>query len=210
MTCDHARRRRRSAAFGRRSARRPPRGSAARDDRPADDEVAGAGRERAGRRSRPVLIALGVAGAADAGRDDGEPLAALRSDQRDLLRRGDDAVEAGRLRERGEPLDLTGDGAGDADLGEHRLVEAGQHRDRDDQRRRACRRCAASSSAASRAARIIVEPARGVDVDHPDAEPRRRADRAGDGVRDVVELQVEEHAVAARRPALRRTPARGW
>ena len=36
-----------------------------------------------------------------------------------------------------------------------------------------------------------------VDVDHPDAEPRGRGDRAGDGVRDVVELQVEEHAIAA-------------
>ena len=50
----------------------------------------------------------------------------------------------------------------------------------------------------SLAARIIAAPAGGVDVDHPDAEPRGRGDRAGDGVRDVVELQVEEDAIAAR------------
>jgi hypothetical protein len=36
-----------------------------------------------------------------------------------------------------------------------------------------------------------------VDVHHPYAEGRGRADRAGDGVRDVVVLQVEEHTVAS-------------
>ncbi len=35
-------------------------------------------------------------------------------------------------------------------------------------------------------------------VDHPDAEPRGRGDRPGDGIRDVVVLQIEKHAVAAR------------
>ncbi len=42
-----------------------------------------------------------------------------------------------------------------------------------------------------------VQPARRVHVDHPDAEPGGRADRAGDGVRDVVKFQVEKHAIAA-------------
>ena len=62
-------------------------------------------------------------------------VAAARADQRDLLRRRDDAVERRRLRERGQPLDLTRDRRRDADLGERRLVEAGQHRHGDDQRR---------------------------------------------------------------------------
>ena len=37
-----------------------------------------------------------------------------------------------------------------------------------------------------------------MDVHHPHAEPRRRRDGAGHSVRDVVELEVEEHAIAAR------------
>ena len=37
----------------------------------------------------------------------------------------------------------------------------------------------------------------GVHVDHPRAGRDRRRDGAGDGVRDVVELQIEEHAIAA-------------
>ena len=59
-------------------------------------------------------------------------------------------------------------------------------------------RRAASASAASRAARIMSRPPDGVHVDHPDAEPRRGGHRAGHGIRDVVELQIEKHAVAAR------------
>ena len=39
--------------------------------------------------------------------------------------------------------------------------------------------------------------ARRVDVEHPDAEPRRRGTGLRCGVRDVVELEVEEHAEAA-------------
>ena len=39
-------------------------------------------------------------------------------------------------------------------------------------------------------------------VDHPDPEPGRRRNRPRDGVRDVVELQIEEHAVASRRELL--------
>jgi len=36
-----------------------------------------------------------------------------------------------------------------------------------------------------------------MNVDHPDAEPRRGGNRAGDRVGDVVKLQVEEHPIAA-------------
>ncbi len=34
----------------------------------------------------------------------------------------------------------------------------------------------------------------GVDVQHPDAEPRRRGARLRDRVRDVVELEIEKDA----------------
>ena len=36
-----------------------------------------------------------------------------------------------------------------------------------------------------------------VNVDHPDAQRCRRRDRRGDGVGNVVVLEIEEHAVAA-------------
>ena len=35
-------------------------------------------------------------------------------------------------------------------------------------------------------------------VHHPDAQPRGGRDGAGDGVWNVVELQIEKHAIAAR------------
>ena len=94
---------------------------------------------------------------------------------------------------------------------ERRLVHARQHGDGDHERRAARRAPPRSSRAASRAACIIARAARRVHVDHPRAEPRRRRDRAGDGVRDVVELQVEEDAIAAARRASRTIagPSRG-
>ena len=70
----------------------------ARDDRPADDEIARAGGERLGGAQRPATDRrCCVAGAANARRHDGERRAAAAADDRDLLRRRDDAVEPGRF-----------------------------------------------------------------------------------------------------------------
>src|SRR3954469_10693416 len=41
-----------------------------------------------------------------------------------------------------------------------------------------------------------------MNVEHPDAEPGCGPDGTCDGVRDVVKLQIEEHAVTARRELL--------
>ena len=145
-----------------------------RDDWPADDEIAGAGREGFGRASSSGSDRRWPRRAADAGRDDRE-----RAPQRRRM----SAISCGDATTPSSPapaparqaLDLVGDRAADADLGERRLVEARQHRHGDDERRRDVERRAASSSAASRAARIMSQSAGGVHVHHPDAEPRRGA-----------------------------------
>ena len=86
--------------------------------------------------------------------------------------------------------------AADADRGQIGRIEAGQHGDRDQQRARSTlfgrrprdrvARCGEHRRAAG-----------GMHVDHPDAEPRRRRAGLRHGIRDVVKLEIEEHAKAA-------------
>ena len=130
-----------------------------RDDRPADDEVAGAGRERLGGAQRPALIVLGVAGAADARRDDGEPLRHSGARM--------SAISCGEATTPSRPAacasaasrsTCVGHGAVDADLGQRRLDQAGQHRHGDDERRGPRHGAPPLRRRPSRAARIIALP----------------------------------------------------
>ena len=81
--------------------------------------------------------------------------------------------------------------------------EAGEDRDRDEQRRARHARDRVARRAHHRFAAARVH------VDHPHAQPRGRAARAGDGVGDVVELEVEEHIEAALLQLLHHRRSRG-
>ena len=96
-----------------------------------------------------------------------------------------------------ERVDLVDDRARHADRAERVLVEAGQHRDADDERRRAPRPSRRLACAASRAAFIMAAPPQACTLTIHTPSLRGLGRRAGHRVRDVVELQVEEHAVAA-------------
>ena len=67
-----------------------------------------------------------------------------------------------------------------------------EHRDADDERPDGLP-CGRLGAAALRGRLHHRHAARGVHVDHPGAGRDRRLDRLRHGVRDVVELEVEEH-----------------
>src|SRR5262249_31076915 len=78
---------------------------------------------------------------------------------------------------------------------ERLLAQAGKHGHRDHERTPETRAHRLFGGRCARASHH-VQAARRVDVDHPHAKPRRSADGASDGVRDIVEFQIEEDAVA--------------
>ena len=77
------------------------------------------------------------------------------------------------------------------------LVHAGQHGDRNHERRRPCRASRRSRCAASRAARIIALPPPAWTLTIQTPSDGRGRDGGRHRVRNVVELQIEEDAVAA-------------
>ena len=158
-------------------------------DRTADHQVVGARGERGRGRRRARLVAARRSRRADTGCHDQEAGAAGLADERDLVGGRHDAVHARVLREEREPPDGVADAAADADLPERRLVVAGEDRDR--QQLRAHRR--------QRAHRRLQHgaPAEAVEGGERHAELCGARDGSGHGVGDVVELQVEEHALAA-------------
>ena len=87
-------------------------------------------------------------------------------------------------------------GVVDAAVGEVGVGKAGQHRHRDQQRRRAAPGASRVVDGCAGGAHHCRTPRR-VHVDHPDAEPRRRRASLRDRVRNVVELEIEEDAKAA-------------
>ena len=82
-----------------------------------------------------------------------------------------------------------------ADFRERLAGHARQHRDGNHEwGRRARAGCSLARSLARRLHHL--RPARCVDVDHPHAERRRRRNGLRDRIRDVVELEIEEYAIA--------------
>jgi len=77
-------------------------------DRPADDEIVGAGNRSAWRgRHHPLLVVVARRmRRPDAGDDQEEPVAAIAAQGGDLVRRADDAVEPGPAGEGGEATRL--------------------------------------------------------------------------------------------------------
>src|SRR2546422_7482957 len=165
-------------------------------DRPPEHEVVGAEPHRLlGRHDALLIVRLRGRVAprrAHAGRHDQEAAPALAPDARDVERRGDHAVHARLAREAGQAHYLVLDLVGHADAPEVAPAEARQHRDRQDLRPPDGLAAAHARHLGVRALHHL-EAARGVEIEEADAEPRRLDAGARHGVRDVVELEVEEH-----------------
>src|SRR5690554_185715 len=151
-------------------------------DRPPNDEDAGSVVPRLARRDNPLLIANRAAGWAQAG-DDEEAFFPLLVHFADFLARANDAVEAGGLRQFGKPHHLVVRAAFDTGSLEVALVQAGQHRHSDNAR------------VFPRSGLGILHhrpPAAGVDGDDRRFEHVDCLHCSSDGVRDVVQFEVEE------------------
>ena len=162
-------------------------------DRPADHEVVGAVRDRRFRRDDPRLVVLAAARGSNPRRDEREARPERRAQARRLDCGTDDTVEAGGRGEPGEAQRLPRRTLGHADVGEVLIAEARQHGDGDQQRSRPADRSRSRVDGGSRRSEHRGS-ARRVDVEHPDAEPRRGRACLRDSIRDVVELEIEEDA----------------
>ena len=156
-------------------------------DRPADDDVVGAGEERIFHVDRPLLIVCRAVNArADAGDDDDELVAQLAADGLDFQPRRDNPVAAQRQRQR-PPRPAEDDGA---DVGlkteclHVTLVEAGQHGDGENAERPLL-------GAGGFEDRIVA-------VNGGERCPalRQLADGGADRLRHVEELEVDEDLLA--------------
>src|SRR2546422_1048358 len=165
-------------------------------DRPPEHEVVGAEPHRLlGRHDALLIVRLRGRVAprrAHPGRHDQEAAPALAADARDLERRGDHAVHARLACEAGQAHDLVLDLGGHADAPEVALAETRQHRDRQDLRSPDALAAADARHLGVRALHHL-EAARSVEIEEADAEPRRLDAGARHGVRDVVELEIQEH-----------------
>src|SRR5690606_27083647 len=161
------------------------------DDVPAVDQEFGAGAGGLGRGRGPDLVGGGIAGGPDAGGHDAEvrPVPAL--DGLDLDGGGDDAVEACVRGESREPGDLLAQGAQFPSPGllEVGGGEGGQHRDADEERPVVAGGLAGGAQHRGAAGNV--------DGEHVDVEGAGGLDGACDRGGDVVELEVQEDALAA-------------
>ncbi len=118
--------------------------------------------------------------------DDGEPLTKLAAQFASFLGRGHQSSASGGAGQRSQTQDLGQYVAGYANLLEVGFRHAGQHRDRQYQRGIG----GLGGRFGSRFQHLAA--AGGVDREHADPQLRRRPDRAGYCVRDVVVFKVEE------------------
>lgn len=172
---------------GRHPAQRPDRGGR---DRPADHEQIRSPGDRLARREHPALIADRAPRRPHAGCHQHESLPEAGAQRLDLGRRANDAIEPALLGERGQALCAHVDRAREADLLELVGGVAGEHRDPDHEwPRPGAERvpCRAQHGASAEA----------VHRHHPRAEPGRLPAGGGDGVGDVVKLEIEEHVETA-------------
>jgi len=162
-------------------------------DRAAHDEQIRTRADRVARRRHAFLIAFGRARGAHAGDDEEKVLPAGPADHGELVRRAHDAVEARALREHREAERGLAWRSGEPDRVNRGGVEGRQNRHRDELRRGKAR--LRGGGPAPFAERLHhLGPARGMAIHDRGAGADRRGGRAAHGIRDVVELQVEENA----------------
>lgn len=151
----------------------------------ADDEIAGSGGESGGGRGDAFLVGGGAAGRTDAGDDESRGGKAVAQGG-DLFGAGDESVDARGRGGFGEAEDLGFGGVVDADGGELELIHAGEDGDSEKLGRVGHGGGGFGSGFEHGGA------AGGVDGEEFDAEGGDRADGSGNGVGNVVELEVKE------------------
>ncbi len=150
--------------------------------RPADDEHRGACVARLARGDGALLVAHCGAGGADAG-DDEKAVAPLLTHRTDLVPRTDDAVETGLMRQLCQSQHVVVRASRKADPRDVGIVEAGEHGDRDDLGVRTGGRLGILHHRAATG---------GMDGDDSGFEHMDGLHRGGDGVGDVMQLEVEK------------------
>ena len=158
-------------------------------DGAADDEVAGSRGKGVGGRSDALLVADGGAGGANPRNDEsgGGVAAAHRGD---FFGARDKTVDAGGDGSLGEMENLVGWSAIDADGLELLAIHAGEDGDGQELG------CAGDGSGSLSGGFEHGRASGSVNRKQPGPEGRDRANGAGDGVRDVVELEIEEDGEA--------------
>jgi hypothetical protein len=147
------------------------------------------------RRDDSRLVAGGAAGGPNARSDQLEARPERRPKRGSFLRRAHDAVETAVRGEAREAQHLSRRVVGDAGGLEIVIVEAREHGHGNQQRGRRCTGLRRFVDRVTRGGQHRGA-ARRVDIHHPDAEPGRRGTRAGDGIRNVVKLEIEKDAEA--------------
>jgi len=160
------------------------------EDGAANDEVGGAGGDGFGRGEDAGLVSKGSAGWADAWGDNGEIGSVGLAEGAGFAGGGDQASAASGEGELGQSEYLLFGGAGDPDFGEIGVRQTGE--DGYGQKQRLG--CGLGSGFDGGFEHLAA--ARGVDVEHGDAEVGGFGDGGGDGVGDVVELQVQKDFTA--------------
>jgi hypothetical protein len=150
--------------------------------------MVGARRDGAGRGHHALLVAHGVGGHTDARRDQKHVGADQRPHLRSFLCRQNEAMDAGRLGLPGAPRHHFLDPEGEARLGEVGVVIRGHDRDRQQLHGRA----------AQRSTRRLHGLGIGVDGQEGRAESGDLFGGLGDGVGDVVQLEVKKDLLAGR------------
>src|SRR5215469_6595570 len=159
------------------------------DGAPDHDEV-GSGMDGLGGSDYPGLIAVGRAGGTHAGRDDDEVGAEFFAEGCSFLRTGDDALASAHDGERSQAAHMVGERLEDTGHFEFAVVHAGEDGGGQNDGRGVGRLGGFDSGVQHLGA------ARGVDGQHAHAQLGSFFHGGGDGVGNVVVLEVEEYVPA--------------
>ena len=159
--------------------------------RAADYDVARAGAGGfGGGHDALLVVATGFAGGTDAGGDELDVGGKLFAEHGDFERGADEAAEAGVDRELTEAGDLDFRGGGDADFAEAEGVHRGEDGDAEEEK------VGLGLLLGGAGGGHHFASAAGVEREHADGQRGEGFDGFGDGVWDVVELEVEEDVEA--------------
>ena len=156
----------------------------------SDDDVTDSRAHGIGGGHDACLIAYVGAHGTNARGDDGESGAEFTAERYGFMGRADDAAASGHARQASESKGLVSDTAGESDFGEVFVGQAGEDRYGQDQRLQGGRVRGFGGSFQH------FKSARGVDGQHADLQLSGLGDGVSDGVRDIVEFEVEKNFTA--------------